>query len=208
MRLYLVRHPRPAVADGTCYGRTDLPLAADPAACADGLRSLLPFDAPVFSSPLSRCRRLAEQLHAAPVFDDRLREMDFGDWEMQAWDAIDRAALDAWAADPLYFVPPGGEAVADLRARVAEFVSQLPDEAVLVAHAGVMKACVAELVGVPMGDVHWTAPNASLSAVGGSDPGGRTREAPDWFSLRFDHGTATLIEDGRLVWQNRRTHDR
>lgn len=176
MRLFLVRHPQPDVAAGTCYGRTDLALADPPAACAAALRPLLPPNAPLYSSPLRRCRQLAEYLHPAPIFDDRLRELDFGAWEMQAWDAIDRAALDSWAAAPLGFVPPGGEAVASLRRRVVEFLAQLPAAAVLVAHAGVMKICVAELAGVP---------------------------AADWFAMRFDYGTATLIEDGRLVWQNR-----
>lgn len=175
MRLFLIRHPPPAVAPGICYGATDLPLAGDPAACAAALAPLLPADAPVFSSPLERCRRLAERLHGAPIVDRRIREIDFGDWEMQPWDRLDRALLDAWAADPYHFTPPGGEAVAALRARVAAFLAGLPDEAVLVAHAGVIKACAAELAG----------------------------EA-DWFGLRFDYGAVSLIEDGRFAWRNRR----
>jgi alpha-ribazole phosphatase len=164
------------VADGTCYGRSDLGLADDPAPVAAALRELLPGDLPLHSSPLRRCRALAELLHPAPAFDERLLELDFGTWEMQAWDVIDRATLDAWAADPLHFRPPGGEAVADLRARVRDFLDDLASDAVLVAHAGVMKLCVAELAGVP---------------------------ADQWFSMKFDYGTATLIEGGRLVWQNR-----
>lgn len=176
MRLFLIRHPAPDVAIGTCYGRSDLPLAGDPAPVAEALRPLLPADALLFSSPLARCRRLAELLHPAPRFDERLLELDFGAWEMQSWDAIDRAALDAWAADPLHFRPPGGEAVADLRARVRDFLDDLVEDTVLVAHAGVMKLCAAELAGVP---------------------------ADAWFSMRFDYGTATLIEDGRLAWTNR-----
>jgi alpha-ribazole phosphatase len=174
MRLFLIRHPPPAVAPGTCYGRTDLPLAGDPAVQAEALRPLLPPGAPLYSSPLARCRLLAEALHAAPILDERLREIDFGDWEMQPWDSLDRALLDAWAADPLHFVPPGGEAVAALRQRVAGFLAGLPAEAVLVAHAGVIKVCAAELAG-----------------------------EEDWFGLRFDYGTVSLIEDGRLVWANR-----
>lgn len=173
MRLFLIRHPPPAVPPGTCYGATDLPLAGDPAAYAAVLRPLLPADAPLYASPLQRCRLLAEALHPAPIFDARLREIDFGDWEMRPWDDLDRALLDAWAADPFHFVPPGGEAVAALRARVADFLSGLPDEAVLVAHAGVIKVCAAELAG-----------------------------EEDWFSLRFDYGKASLIEDGRLDWVN------
>jgi alpha-ribazole phosphatase len=176
MRLFLIRHPLPDVASGTCYGRSDLALAADPLACAEALRPLLPGDAPLFSSPLERCCRLAELLHPAPRFDERLLELDFGAWEMQAWDAIDRAALDAWAADPLHFTPPGGESVADLRTRVRNFLCELTEDAVLVAHAGVMKLCAAELAGI----------------------------VPDeWFSMRFDYGSISLIEDGCLVWQNR-----
>jgi len=179
VRLFLIRHPAPDVAAGTCYGSTDLPLAADAASVAANLAPLLPTATPLYSSPLVRCRRLAELLHPAPRFDDRLRELDFGAWEMQPWDAIDRAALDAWAADPLHFAPPGGEAVADLRLRVRSFLAGFTDDAILVAHAGVMKLCAAELASV----------------------------APDqWFSMRFDYGSASLIEDGRLVWQNRRHH--
>lgn len=175
MRLWLIRHPLPAVAPGTCYGATDLPLAEHPVALASRLRALLPDHLPIYASPLQRCRLLAEQLHPQPRFDDRLREIDFGDWEMQPWDALDRGLLDAWAADPFHFVPPGGEAVAALRARVRSFLDELHEEAVLVAHAGVIKVCVAELAG------------------NGYDG--------DWFGLRFDYGSITLIENGarRLI---------
>jgi alpha-ribazole phosphatase len=167
MRLWLIRHPPPAVATGTCYGATDLPLADHPAALASHLRTLLPDHLPLYSSPLTRCRLLAEQLHAQPRFDDRLREIDFGDWEMQPWDALDRKLIDAWAADPFNFVPPGGEGVAVLRARVRAFLDELREEAVLVVHAGVIKVCAAELAG-----------------------------ETDWFGLRFDYGSLTLIENG------------
>lgn len=159
---------------GTCYGATDLPLADDPSRYAAALAPLLPAHVPLYASPLTRCRRLAERLHPAPVFDARLREIDFGDWEMQPWNSLDRSLLDAWAADPARFVPPGGEGVATLRRRVAHFLAELPGEAVLIVHAGVMKICAAELAG-----------------------------EEDWFSLRFDYGTVSLIENGRLAWVNR-----
>ena len=174
MRLFLIRHPQPAVAPGICYGSTDLPLADPPARNAAALQGLLPAAAPLYSSPLARCRLLAEQLHPRPLFDDRLREIDFGDWEMRPWETIERRLLDDWASDPFNFVPPGGEPVAKLRARVADFLAELPGEAVLVAHAGVMRVCAAELTG-----------------------------ERDWFALSFDYGRVSLIEKGRLVWHNR-----
>lgn len=140
MRLYLVRHPRPAVAEGICYGRTDLELAEDAAAVAAALRPQLPAGLPLFSSPLRRCRQLAAALHPAPVLDPRLLEMDFGAWEMQPWRTLGRAALDAWAAQPLDFAPPGGESPAQLMQRAREFLDELESDAIVVTHAGVIKA--------------------------------------------------------------------
>lgn len=132
------------MAEGTCYGRTDLGLAADVTEEAERLRAFLPADARVFSSPLSRCRRLAEALHPAPVFDERLVEMDFGAWEGRLWSELPRAELDAWAADPLGFAPPGGEPVAMLLARARAFLAAIAgetaDDVVAVTHAGMIKA--------------------------------------------------------------------
>lgn len=178
MRLFLIRHTRTAAPDGVCYGATDLPPADDPAACAARLRPLLPA-APLFASPLARCRQLAEHLHAAPEYDERLREIDFGAWEMRRWDEIGRPALDAWAADPLRYAGHGGESVARLHERVGDFLVDLArrhDEAILVTHAGVMKAVFAIRLGLPL---------------------------TDWFSLRFGYGSASLVEGKRLRWSNR-----
>jgi len=132
------------VAEGICYGQTDLQLAENAAVVAAGLRSKLPAHAQVFSSPLRRCRRLAEVLHPNPRFDVRLMEMNFGAWEMRTWDDIGAAALDDWANNPYDFAPPGGESAAQLFQRVAAFHSMLIAEnmtdAVLITHAGVMRA--------------------------------------------------------------------
>ena len=146
MQLHLIRHPPPQVAAGVCYGRTDLALAADVAAAAARIRPQLPPHIPLYTSPLQRCRQLADALHPAPQSDERLLEMHFGDWEMTPWSQIQREALDGWAADPLGYRPPRGESVAELRARVLAFVAEAHDaglqRAALVTHAGVMKVIV------------------------------------------------------------------
>lgn len=189
MQLYLIRHPRPDVAPGLCYGRSDLALAEDASVVAAALRPLLPDQVPVFSSPLTRCRLLAEALHPAPQFDARLVELDFGDWEMRPWADIGRAAIDQWAADPQVFVPPGGESVGAMRSRVADFLTDLAGlglaRAALVAHAGVMKVCAAELLGL----------------------------APaKWFPMKFEFAAVSLIDDANgfneLIWHNRAASDR
>jgi len=146
MDLYLVRHPRVIGGDGRCYGRLDLPLAAPPALAAARLRGLLSAErlarAAIFTSPSSRCRALAACLGEAAEIDGRLLEMHFGNWEGRLWDEIERAALDAWAANPLHFVPPGGESPLAVRQRALAWVDELLSTGegdrpvVAVAHAG------------------------------------------------------------------------
>ncbi|MDP3841999.1 MAG: histidine phosphatase family protein [Oxalobacteraceae bacterium] len=156
MRIYLIRHPRPEVAPGICYGRSDLTVsvreqAAVLASLLPQLRALPPATR-IFSSPLMRCATLARQLSAArgaaaPLFDARLAEMDFGAWEMRAWDAIARDEIDAWAADLTGYRPGGGENVLQMAARVQAFhadLARLPfDCAVVVCHAGTIRVSLA-----------------------------------------------------------------
>lgn len=149
MILHLVRHPPPLIAAGICYGRLDLP-GENPAAAAERLRAELPPGLPVWSSPLQRCRLLAETLHPAPVLDERLAEMNFGAWEGRPWESIPRAELDAWAADIAGYAPPGGESPRAVQERALAFVTGLDvPEAVLVTHAGVIRTLLAHQRGLP-----------------------------------------------------------
>lgn len=146
--MILLRHTRPAVAPGICYGSTDLD-------CADGfevdaalIATALPLVDRIVTSPLRRCRRLADALGAErglPVeIDARLAEMDFGGWEGLAWDAVPRAEVDAWAADLHGYRPGGGEGVTALAARVgAALVDYGGGETLLVTHMGVIRAALA-----------------------------------------------------------------
>jgi alpha-ribazole phosphatase len=150
MELYLIRHPRPAVAPGVCYGRTDLGLAECPLAVAARLRPLLPADFVLYSSPLIRARLLAEAL-GTPLIDARLQEIDFGAWEGLHFDAIG-PAIDAWAAEPLDFRPPGGESPREMAVRAHAFLADLrraaPPAAVVVAHGGPLRALAGHLLGI------------------------------------------------------------
>jgi len=154
MSLILLRHTRPEGAEGLCYGRSDLPLAAGFKAEAARLARDLPPFTRILSSPLSRCLLLAQALAKArscPLsIDTRLTEIDFGLWEGQRWDAIARSELDAWAADLTGARPHGGETVAELAARVRPALTAAlsgPVPALVVCHAGVIKAALAAVQG-------------------------------------------------------------
>ena len=154
-RLWLVRHAQPLVAPGQCYGRLDM--AADAvatAASAEALAAALPASVQLAQhSPLQRCAQLAHALQAlrpdlALHADARLQELDFGDWEGRAWDAIGRAPVDAWTADFASHRPGGGESLADMLQRVAAALTAAraapngSGNAVLwITHAGVAR-CV------------------------------------------------------------------
>lgn len=169
MILHLVRHPRPLVGADTCYGRLDVP-ALEVEAAAERLRPLLPAGLPLWSSPLVRCRALAERLHPQPVIDARLAEIHFGDWEGKTWEEIGAVPLDLWAADVAGFAPPGGESAAALQARALAFIAGLGvPEAVLVTHAGVMRVLLAHWLQVP---------------------------PAEWTRLVFAYGTVTTVEIG------------
>lgn len=153
MELWLIRHPRPQVAPGICYGQADLAVAAaEAAATSRRLQTLLPGGGRLRTSPASRCRDLARRLHEAPMEDARLLERSFGAWEGLAWEAIDRAAIDAWAADPWDFAPPGGESARGLLARVAAALGEetaAAGRAVWITHQGVARAAAGLLLQLP-----------------------------------------------------------
>lgn len=142
--LTLVRHTAVDVPRGVCYGATDVPLAstfgAEAAVVSSKLRELAPFDR-VFTSPLSRCRRLATYCgYPDAEVDARLAEMDFGEWEMKCYDEISDPRLQLWFDDWLHVAPTGGESFMDQQRR---FVSFLRDHAadgrlLLFTHGGIL----------------------------------------------------------------------
>ena len=148
MMLWLARHAQPLVAAGVCYGALDV--AADAQAtqvAAHKLAAAVPHGICVTSSPLQRCEQLAQALYALrpdliPIFDPRLREMDFGHWEGQRWDAIGQPTLEAWTADFARHQPGGGESVHMFMQRVAAAWDALGAQPTLwITHAGVARAC-------------------------------------------------------------------
>lgn len=151
MHLILVRHPKPLCEPGICYGRLDLacePHALDEAATrlhdlARGMR--------VFTSPLRRAHDLAARLTPAPLADNRLQELNFGDWEGRRWLDLDPAAIDAWSSGLPNSAPLHGESLTAMAARCADWLASL-DRAgppvLAVTHAGPIRVIRAALEGV------------------------------------------------------------
>lgn len=158
MELYLIRHPKPDIAAGICYGQSDIGLLDDPQEVAARLRPLLPSEFQLHASPLQRARLLAEQL-GTPQLDERLMEIHFGAWEGQRFHDLG-AAINAWQADPLRFRAPEGESVEDMARRVDTWRESVLTPAlqqdtpqVVVAHGGPLRALFGKLMQIP--PQHW-----------------------------------------------------
>lgn len=150
--IWLVRHAQPLIAPGVCYGALDVPADADATQqAAHGLAQRLPPGARVLASPLGRCQQLAQALRVLRPdlrfdTDARLREMNFGTWEGQRWDALPPEAFEAWTNNFWQHRVGAGECVADLMGRVGEVwdaalaasIADVPQ--VWLTHAGVIRA--------------------------------------------------------------------
>ena len=145
MEIVLVRHTSVDVPHGTCYGQTDVPLRdtfEQEAAVTKQNLGIEPFDV-VYSSPLTRARRLAAFCgYPEPEVDNRLMEMNMGDWEMRRFDDINDENLKKYYEDYLHTPTTNGESFDQLYARVADFIDELkagPHHRVAIfAHGGVL----------------------------------------------------------------------
>jgi probable phosphoglycerate mutase len=122
----------------------------------------------VISSPLGRAVETAQIIAsrtAAPIeVDDRLTELDYGEWEGLTVDEIDRrfpGERELYDADPAIHRVGGGESGLQVAARVGDFMESLigwwEDGAgertcVLVGHSSLNRILLAVVLGVPLAD--------------------------------------------------------
>jgi Fructose-2,6-bisphosphatase len=166
--LYLLRHGAiEGGIPGTFYGATDFPLSKtgekQAMAAGERLRGVT-FQA-VYISPLQRAKdtlRLAKQTagwdEPEPIFDERLREMNFGIAEGLAYEQIkenDPVLAENIRSDWASVVFPEGESVVAFRERVTQALDEIVerhsnDERVLVVcHGGVIRLGLCHLLALP-----------------------------------------------------------
>ncbi|MFR9650803.1 MAG: histidine phosphatase family protein [Rikenellaceae bacterium] len=158
-RVVLQRHTHPDIRERLCYGWSDI----------DVRREYLDVDLPevmaqyrstieigsierLYSSPLQRCSRLAADLQPLTsaheiIFDDRLKELNFGEWESRSWDEIYQLeGSKGWFDDYINVAPPKGESFIDLLHRaesLLELLRSRGEDAIVVTHSGFIRATMA-----------------------------------------------------------------
>lgn len=148
MKVVFVRHTSVEVPAGMAYGRSDVPLRASFPLEASVTRACLAayglFDA-AYTSPSTRCTRLADYCgYREATRDERLMEIDLGDWEMQRFDEIADPRMELWRADAFTTAATRGESLADQYGRVRDFLEEMlgtdHEQVVVFTHGGVI-AC-------------------------------------------------------------------
>ncbi len=161
--LYILRHGETEWNRlGRMQGRLDSPLTdlgrMQAAAQADILtRAGITAQSHQFAvSPQGRAIATAE-IALAPIdvrasTDPRLCEIDMGDWQGLTLDEIDARAPGLFETFPgleWYDHLPGGETLADVRARAASFLADLTGPAVIITHGVLSAAMRAHVLGLP-----------------------------------------------------------
>ncbi|PIF31146.1 alpha-ribazole phosphatase [Flavobacterium sp. 9] len=162
MEIYLVRHTETVCEKGICYGQSDVDLAEPFDLVFENILSQLPSEAIIFSSPLKRCVILAEYIEKniktiSFEKEERLMEMNFGDWELKNWDNIPQEELNPWMEDFVNIKVSNGESFVELHQRVGDFLSDLiskkiTNPIILVVHAGVIRSILCHQTSLPLKD--------------------------------------------------------
>jgi broad specificity phosphatase PhoE len=177
-----VRHGQTAVnRDGRLQGRLDAQLSDLGNAQGAELAAVLKTDAiaRVVSSPLQRARQTAQYIaseHGLAVeTDERLIELDYGEWDGQQLGLVPRDDWARWRVDAT-FAPPGGESLLDVQERVASFCAETVSESdtvtIAVSHVSPIKAAVCFALGAdPLATWRMQLSLASITRIGGRPDG-------------------------------------
>lgn len=158
MEIYLIRHTTPNIDKGICYGQADLDVATTFEEEATKIVNSIDFDENtiVYSSPLKRCTKLANQLSENILTDKRLMELNFGDWELLKWDDIPEPASSIWMNNFVTECTPNGEAYIDLAKRAFEVFTEITSTSekklIITTHAGVIRSILAKLNNIHLKD--------------------------------------------------------
>lgn len=163
--LIVLRHASTQYKD-VLIGRTDVPLSAEGKMEAERISKVLNdmgIDR-IYSSPMKRCLETAEfiySLSGIPIqTDERLREVDFGDFERMSIKEASKLFPDEWSErqrNKWESVPPKGESYKDAWERVEAFIEEIKrkeksKKILLVTHATLMKIIKHKMLNMPLAE--------------------------------------------------------
>ena len=155
MKLYLIRHTKVNTTTNICYGNSDIDVASsfnnESSLVLSKLKNIS-FDK-IYSSPLTRCKKLAQTIpfNGKIEFDNRLKELNFGDWEQKNWEEIYKLPeSEKWFNNYTTTRCPNGESYNDLTNRITSFVKDIKKlsnrkNICIVTHGGPIRIFISQL---------------------------------------------------------------
>ena len=171
MEIHLIRHTAVENPDNLCYGFAEMSLRKNYVEDFKSIQIDSDFDL-IISSPSQRCHLLAKYFQFHYQIDERIKEMNFGDWEMKKWTEIPKEEINPWYEDFINLKATNGENLLDMQTRVSEFWNELLfkkdiNKILIVTHAGVIRLILQSILKFPLENM---------------------------FNLQIDYGKRTVID--------------
>lgn len=152
-----IRHSSLAVPRGICYGFSNIDVSFNFLNEVEWLKNSLWNFKPdvVYSSSLQRCVKLSVEAFDCPVnVNEKLKEVNYGDWEGKSWDDINVEDDNLWMYKNINNCPPNGESFSELKNRVEEVLEEVlerqEEKVAVVCHGGVIRSVLSKLLGTPL----------------------------------------------------------
>ena len=158
MKLFFLRHTSLNVEIDVFYGQTDLDVSDRFEEEVKLIKKKIKnFNIDtnhikVYSSPLKRCIKLTNKLTKNYIVDERIKEMNLGDWEMKKMSSISKKEKLDWENNLLSFKIPNGESNNEFLKRLKSFLDDIfkfNEDALIVCHAGSINGMLSLLTKEP-----------------------------------------------------------
>ena len=158
MKLFFLRHTSLNVEIDVFYGQTDLDVSDRFEQEVKLIQKKIKNfnidtnSIKVYSSPLKRCIKLTNKLTENFIVDERIKEMNLGDWEMKKMSSISNKEKLDWENNLLSFKIPNGESNEEFLKRLKSFLEDIfkfNEDALIVCHAGSINGMLSLLTKEP-----------------------------------------------------------
>lgn len=171
MEIHLIRHTAVENPDNLCYGFAEMSLRKSYVEDFKAIDLDKDFDF-IISSPSQRCQLLAKHFQLNYQTDERIKEMNFGDWELQKWSDIPEDEINPWYEDFINIKATNGENLLEMQTRVSKFWNELiskenSNKVLIISHAGVIRLILQSILQFPLENI---------------------------FNIQIDYGKKTIID--------------
>ena len=158
MNIFFLRHTSLDIGEDIFYGQTDVDVSKNFQKELKNIKIKLRKEIrnldkiKIFSSTLIRCVKLAEGLSKNIFYDEKLKELNLGDWEMKPKNKISKKLVKEWEDNLMTFRIPNGESNQDFLKRLKNFLDEIKkqnQDVLIVSHAGSINGMMSILTGQP-----------------------------------------------------------